>query len=77
MKDFNRWLDKLRTDAEDCTLIGDSAINDEREQSFTALAKRLRELAAELEKLAASKIFADRTVRHQGNPGDRECRPKS
>ena len=75
MKDFKEWLDKLRADAEDCTLLGDSAINDEGEQSFTALAKRLRELAGELEK--ASKIYADRTARHQGNPRDRERRPKS
>ena len=77
MKKIKESIDKLRADAEDCTPIGDSAINDEREQSLSALAQRLRELAAELEKLAASKIFADCTVRHQGDPCDRECRPKS
>ena len=77
MKKIKESIDKLRADAEDCTPIGNSAINDEREQSLSALAQRLRELAAELEKLATSKIFADRAVRPQGNPSDREWRPKS
>jgi chaperonin cofactor prefoldin len=77
MKEIKKRIDSLSADAEDCTLIGDLAIKDEREHSLTALAERLRELAAELEKLAVHKIFADRTVRPQDNPCDREWRPKS
>jgi hypothetical protein len=56
MKEINQKIDKLRADAEDWALIG---INDEREQSFRALAERLRELAAELENLAAYKLCTD------------------
>jgi hypothetical protein len=77
MKEIEEGIDKLRADAEDCTLIGDLAINDEREQSFTALAERLRELAAALEKLAAYKNFSDHFVHPQENPCDREGQPKS
>ena len=60
MKDLKKRIDELRADAEDFMLIGDLAINDEKERSFKTIANRLRELAADLEKLAADKASLER-----------------
>ena len=60
MKDIKKRIDELRADADDCMLIGDLAINDEKEQSFKTLAQRLLELAAGLEKVAADKDLSRR-----------------
>ena len=60
MKDIKKRIDELRADADDCMLIGDLAINDEKEESFRTRAQRLRALAADLEKLAADKDLSRR-----------------
>jgi len=58
MKDLKAELEKLLTNAEDCTLIARLATDKTKRETFTRIAKQLREMAAELQ--------ADIAARSQG-----------
>lgn len=49
MKDLKAELEKLLTNAEDCTLIARLATDKQKRETFARIAKQLREMAAELE----------------------------
>jgi hypothetical protein len=54
MKDYRKHLEKLRTDAAQCALIGDLATNPEKRELFARLAEHLRRLASEVEQAISS-----------------------
>lgn len=54
MKDLMEKLEKLRTEAEDCTLISRLAADKAKRQTFAELADKLRHIAAELERVIAA-----------------------
>jgi hypothetical protein len=56
MKDIRAKLEKLRTDAEDCDLIGRLATDKTKREAFRKLATRLRSAAADVEASVAEKI---------------------
>ncbi|MBI5264977.1 MAG: hypothetical protein HY852_24545 [Bradyrhizobium sp.] len=56
MKDLLEKLEKLRTDAEDCTLISMLAGDTAKRETFAKLADDLRQMAAELESVIAGRI---------------------
>lgn len=58
MKDLKAELEKLLTNAEDCTLIARLATDKTKRETFTRIATQLREMAAELQ--------ADIAARSQG-----------
>jgi hypothetical protein len=62
MKDLRAKLEKLRTDAEDCDLIGRLATDKTKRETFRKLAIRLRSAAAEVEVAVAEK-FCDGDTR--------------
>jgi SepF-like predicted cell division protein (DUF552 family) len=49
MKDLKAELEKLLTNAEDCTLIARLATDKSKRETFTRIATQLREMAAELQ----------------------------
>ena len=49
MKDLKAELEKLLTNAEDCTLIARLATDTNKRETFARIAKQLREMAAELQ----------------------------
>ena len=49
MKDLKAELEKLLTNAEDCTLIARLATDKSKRDTFARIAKQLREMAAELQ----------------------------
>ena len=49
MKDLTAELEKLLTNAEDCTLIARLATDKNKRETFARIAKQLREMAAELQ----------------------------
>jgi SepF-like predicted cell division protein (DUF552 family) len=49
MKDLKAELEKLLTNAEDCTLIARLATDKNKRETFTRIATQLREMAAELQ----------------------------
>jgi hypothetical protein len=53
MKDMEAQLEKLRLDAEDCTLISRLATDPNKQELFTRLAKHLATLASEVERAIA------------------------
>jgi hypothetical protein len=55
MKKLRQSIEELRSDAEDCMLIGDLAIDDAKEEAFKERARRLLEIAAALEGLVTVK----------------------
>jgi hypothetical protein len=61
MKDLTDKLEKLRSDAEDCDLIGRLATDQTKRETFRRLASQLRDMAAELEVVIATKIAAGET----------------
>jgi hypothetical protein len=56
MKDLRAKLEKLRTDAEDCDLIGRLATDTTKRETFCKLATQLRRAAADVEAAIAKKI---------------------
>jgi len=56
MKDIRAKLEKLRTDAEDCDLIGRLATDKTKREAFRKLATRLRSAAADVEAAIAKKV---------------------
>jgi hypothetical protein len=54
MKDYQKHLEKLRTDAAECALISDLATNPEKRELFARLAGHLRRLASEVEQAISS-----------------------
>jgi hypothetical protein len=50
MKDFERHLEKLRSDAAECRLIRDLATDPTKRELFTRLAAHLETLALEVER---------------------------
>jgi hypothetical protein len=59
MKDIRLYIDKLHADAEDCLTISQTAPSDVKQRVFTALAETYRELAGELERIAAAHAILD------------------
>ena len=59
MKDIKLYLQKLRSDAEDCLTISETAANDAKRQVFKMLAITYQGLAADLEKIIALNLIAD------------------
>ena len=59
MKDIRLYIDKLHADAEDCLTISQTAPSDVKQSVFTALAETYRELAGELERIAAAHAILD------------------
>ena len=49
MKDLKVELEKLLTNAEDCTLIARLATDKDKSETFSRIAAQLREMAAELQ----------------------------
>jgi SepF-like predicted cell division protein (DUF552 family) len=60
MKDLKAELEKLLTNAEDCTLIARLAADKQKRETFTRIAQQLRELAADLQAEIAARS-------HKGN----------
>jgi hypothetical protein len=58
MKDMQAHLEKLRSDAAECGLIGNLATNLEKKELFARLAEHLTVLASEVERAIAK---GDRT----------------
>lgn len=50
MKDYQAYLEKLRSDAAECRLISDLATNKEKREMFDRLALHLGVLADQIEK---------------------------
>lgn len=55
MQDMKEQLEKLRTDAAECALIRDLAIDPTKRELFTRLAEHLSVLANEVEAAIATK----------------------
>jgi SepF-like predicted cell division protein (DUF552 family) len=60
MKDLKAELEKLLTNAEDCTLIARLATDKNKRETFSRIAKQLREMAADLQADIAARS-------HKGN----------
>lgn len=56
MKDKQAQLEKLRTDAAECTLIRDLATDPKKRELFTPLADHLSMLAVEFERAVAEGV---------------------
>jgi hypothetical protein len=56
MRDLQAHLDKLRSDAAECALIGDLATDLEKRALFSRLATHLGTLAREVEAAIASQL---------------------
>jgi hypothetical protein len=56
MKDMQAQLEKLRTDAVECTLIRDLATDKKKRELFTRLAEHLTRLADDVERTMKSTI---------------------
>ncbi|MGY4427557.1 hypothetical protein [Bradyrhizobium betae] len=56
MKDMQVQLEKLRTDAAECALIGDLATDPKKRELFTRLADHLTVLASEVERAIADSV---------------------
>ncbi len=54
MKDIKQRIEKLRIDAEDCTLISRLATGPAKRETFRRLAEEYRNMAHELERQLAS-----------------------
>ena len=59
MKDIRLYIDKLHADTEDCLTISQTAPSDVKQRVFTALVETYRELADELERIAAAHAILD------------------
>ena len=58
MKDLKAELEKLLTNAEDCTLIARLATDKSKRDTFARIAKQLRDMAAELQADIAARSHA-------------------
>jgi hypothetical protein len=56
MKDLKEKLEKLRTDAEDCSLISKLATDKAKGELFARLAAQLRRMAEDVEVAIANKV---------------------
>ena len=56
MQDMKAHLEKLRTDAAECSLIRDLATDPQKRALFTRLAEHLGTLASEVEAAIAAKL---------------------
>jgi len=61
MKDLKAELEKLLTNAEDCELIARLATDLSKRETFSKIAKQLREMAAELRADIAGKETAEQS----------------
>ncbi len=59
MQDIRMYLDKLRSDAEDCLTISETGANDPKREVFKMLAATYERLAVDLEKIIALNLVAD------------------
>ena len=59
MQDIRMYLDKLRSDAEDCLTISETGANDAKREVFKMLAATYERLAVDLEKIIALNLVAD------------------
>jgi heme oxygenase len=55
MKDLREKLEKLRADAEDCTLISRLATDKAKRELFASLAEQIRFMIAEVENAIATR----------------------
>jgi hypothetical protein len=58
MKDLREKLEKLRADAEDCSLISRLAADQKKRETFAHLAEQLRQMARDIEGVIADKTAA-------------------
>ena len=59
MKDLKAELEKLLTNAEDCTLIARLASDKNKRETFARIAKQLRQMAVELQADIAARSRAE------------------
>ncbi|MEH6952627.1 hypothetical protein V4R08_15120 [Nitrobacter sp. NHB1] len=59
MKDIKLYLEKLRSDAEDCLTISETAANKTKRDIFKMLAATYHGLAVDLEKIIDLNLIAD------------------
>jgi hypothetical protein len=58
MKDLEAYLERLRTDAEECALISKLA-TDKKRELFGKLSKHLMTLASEVQRTIAAKVAGE------------------
>ena len=63
MQDIKLYLEKLRSDAEDCLTISETAASDAKREVFKTLAATYQKLAADLEKIIALNLISTRPTR--------------
>jgi hypothetical protein len=56
MKDLEAYLERLRTDAEECALISKLATDKPKRELFAKLSKHLMTLASEVQRAIAAKV---------------------
>jgi hypothetical protein len=61
MKDLEAYLERLRTDAEECALISKLATDKEKRELFAKLSKHLMTLASEVQRAIAAKVAGGET----------------
>ncbi|MGX9394099.1 hypothetical protein ACWX0K_24055 (plasmid) [Nitrobacteraceae bacterium UC4446_H13] len=54
MQDLKTFIDKLRSDAESCSIIAQTASNEPKRKILSALADTYRKLAGEMERIASA-----------------------
>jgi hypothetical protein len=59
MNDIKLYLKKLRSDADDCLTISETATSDAKRKVFQMLAATYQRLAADLEKIIALNLIVD------------------
>jgi hypothetical protein len=59
MKDLEAYLERLRTDAEECALISKIATDKEKRELFGKLSKHLMTLASEVQRTIAAKVAGE------------------
>jgi hypothetical protein len=76
MQDMQARLEKLRTDAAECALIRDLAINAKKREFFTTLAEHLNVLASDVER-AMTEMRDDRLMQDAARDRSKpETRPR-
>jgi hypothetical protein len=61
MKDLEAYLERLRTDAEECALISKLTTDKEKRELFAKLSKHLMTLASEVQRAIAAKVAGGET----------------
>jgi hypothetical protein len=59
MKDLEAYLERLRTDAEECALISKLATDKEKRELFAKLSNHLMTLASEVQRTIAAKVAGE------------------